>query len=413
MSTPKPKSKSKSKSKSDSTSLTASPPASPFQPPAPPSLVSIFWNFFVIGGTAYGGPAMMPAFRKRLVETVHWVSREEFRLGLGLCQTIPGGTLMQLAAYVGLGLRGLKGALAAYSGFSAPAFLLVTLLSAFYVKSQSLPLAVAVFAGLKVVVLGICLMSCLDFVRRFAPTKRHQVFTVAAAALFLAGAGAVTIVAGAALGGILLLEPGPAPESDRGQGSNQALRLALWLGGAELLGLGALYLTDRTLFDLAVSMIKVDMLAFGGFGVFPVMFAEVVQHRGWMDEHTFIDGMALAQVTPGPTMLASAFVGFCVRGVWGAVVASMSIFAASLVVVLAAARFRGAILGSVRARKALAGVLATLGGMIIAVCVSLGQVIPWGWQAAVLLLATLAALYKNVPTPWIVLCGAGVSMLVF
>jgi len=70
--------------------------------PEPSSLWKIFKSFFFVGATAYGGPAMMPSMRREVVEKRDFVSRAEFRLGLGLCQIIPGGTLMQLAAYTGL-----------------------------------------------------------------------------------------------------------------------------------------------------------------------------------------------------------------------------------------------------------------------------------------------------------------------
>jgi len=378
-----------------------------------PSSWSIFRGFFAAGASAYGGPAMMPTMRAEVVDKRKLVSREEFRLGLGLCQTIPGGTLMQLAAYIGLILNGLPGAVAGYLGFSAPAFILITLLSTFYAQTRSLPVALAVFAGLKVVVLAICLMSCLDFVKRFAPTRRHQAFTAGAAALFLAGAGVVPIIFVAAALGMAFLDPGPAPEKGHAVASTASLKLAGAIAAAQLLFMAGLYLWDRLLFDLAVSMIKVDLLAFGGFGVFPVMYAEVVQHHAWLDERTFLDGMALAQVTPGPTLLASAFVGYILRGVQGAVVASVGIFAASFVIILAAAHYRERIIGSSLARKALSGVLATLGGMIVAVSVSFAKAVPWGWPAALLLLLTLAALAKKVPAPLIVLGGAGLSMLLF
>jgi len=373
----------------------------------------IFKGFFIVGATAYGGPAMMPAMRREVVEKRGFVSREEFRLGLGLCQTIPGGTLMQLSAYIGLKLDGLPGALAAYSGFSAPAFLLMLALSAFYARTRGSHLSQAVCAGLKVVVLAICLMSCLDFVRRFAPTRRHQAFTAAAAALFLAGVGVVPIVFGAALLGLLSLSPGPAPDMGESGSTAGALRLAGYMALAMLLGMGVLLAVDPLLFDLAVSMIKVDMLSFGGFGVFPVMYAEVVEHRAWIDEATFIEGMALAQVTPGPSLLASAFMGYMVRGVAGAVVASVGIFAASFVIVLAAAHYRDRIVGSARARSALAGVLATLGGMIVAVSFALAKAVDWGWASGLLLVLTLAALAKKVEVYWIVLAAAALSMLLF
>jgi chromate transporter len=112
-------------------------------------------------------------------------------------------------------------------------------------------------------------------------------------------------------------------------------------------------------------------------------------------------------------MLASAFVGYVMRGVAGAVTASVSIFAASFVIVLAAAHYRDRIVGSRRARKALSGVLATLGGMIVAVSWTLAKAVPWGWQSSVILVLALGALAKKVPVYWIVLAAAGLSMLIY
>lgn len=377
------------------------------------SLWSVFWNFFVAGATAFGGPAMIPGVRAQIVERGGLLSRQDFALGLGLCQMLPGGTLIQLSAYTGLCLRGVPGAVAGYIGFSAPAFLMMLGLSMVYARTTSSPLVAAVFAGLKVVVLAVCLMASLDFLKKFARGWLERLFMALAAGLFLAGVGAIPIVAGAALGGLLLLDGGQASPQTGGGVVVRTTGVVAGLVAVILAGLAALFLTDRGLFDLAVSMIKVDMLAFGGFGCFPVMFAEVVEHRGWMDARTFIDGMALAQVTPGPVLQASAFVGYLTRGVAGAVVASVAVFVFSFVVVLMAGQFREKVLGSTRARRALAGVLATLGGMIVAVSVSLAGAVDWNWSAWTMLAASLAAMQVGVPTPWIVLAGGAVSLLLF
>ena len=95
----------------------------------------------------------------------------------------------------------------------------------------------------------------------------------------------------------------------------------------------------------------------------------------------------------------------------GALVASIAIFAASFIILLGAAQYRDAVMGSRLARKALTGVLATLGGMIVAVSVTLARAVPWRWQEAAILVAALLALGGRVPVPWIVLGGAGLSML--
>ena len=112
----------------------------------------------------------------------------------------------------------------------------------------------------------------------------------------------------------------------------------------------------------------------------------------------------------GQGMLASAFVGYWVRGVIGAVVASIAIFACSFIIVLAAAQYRDAIIASKLARKALSGVLATLGGMIVVVSITLAQAVHWGWPQGTVLVLSLIALAVHIPVPVIVLGGAGLSM---
>ncbi|MDP3428206.1 MAG: chromate transporter, partial [Humidesulfovibrio sp.] len=82
-------------------------------PPIQPSLPDIFRCFLRVGATAYGGPAMLPLMREHILKR-GWLNDEGFKVGMALCQAIPGGTLMQMAAYTGLVLRGLPGALAGF-----------------------------------------------------------------------------------------------------------------------------------------------------------------------------------------------------------------------------------------------------------------------------------------------------------
>ena len=386
----------------------------PSQPPArPATLWSIFWGFFVVGATAYGGPAMMPTLRDRVVDREGWMTQPEFGLGLGLCQALPGGTLMQLAAYVGLKLRGLSGAMAGYLGFSAPAFLLISLLGAFYAGAQSLPASVAAFAGLKVVVLGICLAACREFVVRFAPTPRHLFFTVGAAALFLAGAGVIPIIGGGHPGRRPLpaARPDPAPGPERpGPAHHGADRGAAGPGpgapGPALLrrppALRPVREHDQG-GHAGLWRVRGHPGDVRGGGAQPRLAGRAHLHgrHGPGPDH------------PGPTMLASAFVGYWMRGVVGAAVASVAIFSGSFVVILAAAQYRDQILASQTARKALSGVLATLGGMIVAVSVSLARAVHWGWPQYLVLALSLAALWKRVPVPLIVIAGAGISAWLF
>src|SRR5512137_410480 len=103
-----------------------------------PTLASIFFAFFLLGITAFGGPAMVAYIRKMVVEQKRWIDSAVFDDGVALCQAIPGATAMQVTAYVGLRIRRTAGSFAAFVGFGLPAFILMMVLSAVYVSISEL-----------------------------------------------------------------------------------------------------------------------------------------------------------------------------------------------------------------------------------------------------------------------------------
>ena len=114
-----------------------------------PSLRRLFGSFLRMGITAFGGPAMIAYIRKMAVVQKKWLDAESFQDGVALCQTIPGATVMQMAAYIGLRVRGVRGAVVSYIGFGLPAFLLMLVLSFAYARAHTLPAVVSVFSGLQ------------------------------------------------------------------------------------------------------------------------------------------------------------------------------------------------------------------------------------------------------------------------
>ena len=87
---------------------------------------------------------------------------------------------------------------------------------------------------------------------------------------------------------------------------------------------------DKDSFILSALMMRIDLFAFGGgFTSLPLMLHEIVGVKGWLDEKTFMDGIALGQVTPGPIVITAAFVGYLLNGSMGSVVATLSIFTPS------------------------------------------------------------------------------------
>jgi len=377
-----------------------------------PSVWRIFLTYLRIGASAFGGPGMLPFIRQRLVDRLGWFTNHEFKTGLALVQSIPGGPLVQLAAYLGHAKAGLPGALAAFIGFALPAWAMITAFAIIYQKTADLPAMLGALMGLKVVVVAVCFMASLDFLGRYAKTAMQRALAGGACVLFLIGLKPFMLILGGAIIGVLTFKDEPR-KPHVVNGEPQSWKTPLALLGLYVLFLAGCAFLDSPMLRFALSMGKVDLLSFGGFGAFPMMYAEVVRARGWLDERTFMDAMAMSQVTPGPFLLVSAFVGYHLKGMLGAVIGGVAVFAPSFLMVMAAIRMKDSVLSSDWAHKALAGVLAILSGLILAVAVSFAKAVDWGWPQGVLLVLALLALAKKVDILWVVLGGALASALLF
>ena len=358
----------------------------------------------------------MVAYIRELALRKRWLSEESFADGVVLCQSIPGATAMQTAAYVGLRARGPLGALAAFIGFGLPAFVLMAVLSAVYQASRDVQPVISAFRGLHVIVVALVANAALNFGRSSIRNWRDVLLAAGAAAfLIFHGSPILVIAASAALS--VLLYRGVAfaePPSHGGEsaGRRRMLLAALILALVAAAGLASLFFLDRALFRLAALMMKVDVFAFGGgFASVPLMLHEVVDARQWMDGRTFMDGIALGQVTPGPIVITATFVGYQTAGLAGAVVGTVGIFTPSFLMVLVSVPYFDRLNRHAVFRRALRGILASFVGLLLAVSVNFGIAIHWTVPSVLLALAAFAALRLKVDILWVVLVGACLSVL--
>lgn len=376
-------------------------------------LTKIFFSFFRVGLTAFGGPAMIPHIRRLALEQHAWVDEKGFRLGMSICQMIPGATVMQLSAYVGYRVRGLTGALAAFIGFGLPAFVLITLLSFFYFKYQDVGWILAAFAGLKVVVIAIVTHATIEFAKKYTKSIPDVLVGIGAACAILLQFHPALIIAAAMLLGLaaykdLPLPDGPPPACAVQNKTSSFARLLMGL----ILVLIALALLSPGLLGLMLRMMRVDIFAFGGgFAALPMMLHEVVHNAGWLSEKTFLDGIALGQVTPGPIVITAAFVGYAVKGLMGAIVAAIGIFSPSILMLLWAVPHCDRLLGSHLFRRAMHASLATLGGLMAATVFMLARPVNWSTAGVSLCVCAFAALRWRVDVLWVVLGGTAISLL--
>jgi chromate transporter len=379
-----------------------------------PTLVDLFLTFVRLGVTAFGGPAMIPYVGEFVVKRKKWMDPQAFKGGVALAQSIPGATLMQTVAYTGLRLKGLPGAVVSYVAFSLPAFILMLVFSAVYTSFGTLPRITSVFSGLQVVVIAIVAHAAYSFGKSSLKHYIHVLLAAASAAAFWLGVSPFFVILGAAAAGLIFLKGTVETQTAKGQRRLISPITLIGLLGVLVLGLLCLYLLRPDLFGLAVLMLKVDLFAFGGgFASLPLMLNQVVHVRGWMDAKTFMDGIALGQVTPGPIVITAAFVGFLKYRLLGAIVGTIAIFVPSFTLVLLIAPFFDRLKGSVLFSKGIHGVLASFVGLLFFVCIRFATAVPWDLLRVALFLAALAAILKKIDLLYIVLIAAAISLFLF
>jgi len=378
-----------------------------------PTIQELFLSFFRLGLTAFGGPAMVAQIRKMAVEGKEWLSDASFRDGVALCQMVPGATAMQAAAYVGLRSRGIGGAAASFTGFGLPACILMLILSALYARAHALPAVVSVFSGLQVVVVAIVAHAAFTFGKTWLKDWKGVLLALAAAVMFGFGVHPIGVILTAGLCGLGFYHRQTFPAADAsGDQKPYSLKPLAWILLIAASAFILLFLFQRRFFDLAFLMTKVDLFAFGGgFSSLPLMFNEVVHVRAWMDSLTFLDGIALGQVTPGPIVITATFIGYLQYGLPGGVIATVFIFLPSFLMVVGTVPYYDRLRSSPYFNRALRGILYSFVGLLLSVTIRFGLNVPWDVIRIILAGGTFTALFFNVKLIYPVIAGIAVSLL--
>jgi chromate transporter len=377
-----------------------------------PPLLELFTSFLGLGVTAFGGPAMVAYIRHMAVKKRRWLHPDSFDGGVALCQAIPGATAMQTAAYVGLHVRGVAGAAASFVGFGLPAFALMLLLSALYARTHNVPAIVSAFSGLRAIIVALVANATVSFGKTALKRWPHVLIAVLAAALFAWQASPFLVVV---LAGLLAAMFIPALPSQQGFSPTRpqiphTTKTVMIIVAATALAFLGLWLAQRRMFDLAVTMFRIDLFAFGGgFSSVPLMFHEAVQVRRWLDGPTLLNGIVLGQVTPGPIVITATFIGYLLAGPGGAAVATVGVFLPSFLLLLATAPYFDRLRTAPQFNKIVSGVLCSFVGLLLTVSARFAQGVTWDWLHLLLAVGAFIALRLKVNGLWILLIGTGLS----
>ena len=344
---------------------------------ASPSLRTLFGESLKIGCLGFGGPAGQIALMHRVfVDERKWIDEDHFQRMLAFCMLLPGPEAQQLATFVGWRLRGAWGALIAGWLFVIPGAFVVLALSGIYVTFGEVPWVSAVFAGVKAAVVALVAEALVKVGKRALKSDVAVWIAIAAFVALLFGAPfPLVILAAGAFGAFALSGQGRAPaiapeQRVRKGGLNALLWLALWLAPVGLLA--ATLGPEHILTQIAMLFSVLACVTFGGaYAVLAYLALEAAQ-RGWLSTAQMIDGLGLAETTPGPVILVNEFVGFLAGwsagGVWlalaGATLAVWCTFAPSFVWIFAGAPLADRLQDNPRAQGALAGITAAVLGVI-------------------------------------------------
>ena len=291
---------------------------------AHPSFAEATKLWFKIGCLGFGGPAGQIALMHRLVvDERKWVGEAQFLHALNFCMLLPGPEAQQLATYLGWLLHGVKGGLVAGILFVLPGFCVILALSAAYAAFGQLPWLMGVFFGLKCAVIALVAEALWRVAKRALKQPIHVVVAVLAfLALFVLRIPFPLVILAAALVGLVMVlrssgeMPSNASEKVLVQSATAPhpmrtilLGAVLWLGPIALLArvLGS----DHVFPQMGWFFAKMAVVTFGGaYAVLAYVAQQAVQNYGWLTTSNMIDGLALAETTPGPLILVLSFVGY-------------------------------------------------------------------------------------------------------
>lgn len=376
--------------------------------PAPVSLRQAFWVWLRIALLSFGGPAGQIAVMHRiLVEEKRWIGEQRFLHALNYCMLLPGPEAQQLATYIGWLLHRTRGGIVAGVLFIVPGALSIMALSWIYVLYGRVGIVSALFFGLKAAVLAVVLQAVVRIGGRALKTTPARLLAAAAFVLiFFLGAPFPLIVLGAGLIGWWAGRTGHAAFRGGGHGASgghavadaetllgEALPaharpgwratvrtalvcLALWLVpvAALVIGLGP----DHVFSRIATFFSTMALVTFGGaYAVLAYVAQQAVEGYGWLGAGEMLDGLGMAETTPGPLIMVLQFVGFLgayrdagllsplVAGTLGGLLATWVTFAPCFLWIFLGAPFIERLRGHAAVASALAAITAAVVGVVL------------------------------------------------
>jgi chromate transporter len=359
--------------------------------------------FLRLGTLGFGGPvALVGQMERELVTERGWLSKDEMREVIAVCQSLPGPLAIQVGIFISYLRGGFWGAWAGGWAFILPNFAIVAALGALYVHFGGLQPVTAIFYGVSPAVIALILHSCY----RLAKLGMEDALQWAIAGacflvtVILQAEVALLFIAAGTLGLLWYGTPLRRPPS--------ATTLMVAVPAAPIVNSGVLA-------KLLLFFLKAGALTFGsGLVIVPFLQQGVVQEHGWLGEREFLIAVAIGMISPGPVVITATFVGYLVAGFWGAVAATVGIFLPSFLLILIAAPILKRHRGNKNVQGFVKGAYAAAIGTILGASVLLGRIAIGDWLTLLIGVVSLAVLFRwKVSNPLLMAVAAVIGLIAF
>ena len=428
------------------------------------TLGGLFLSFFKIGLVGFGGGiAVLAQIRALTVRHRRWLSDFEFAEGLALAQSLPGTSAGNSVTYIGLRLRGWRGAVVAMCGFILPSMLIMIGLAIVYKHLRTFSDTQRFFHGLNGAVVALILVTAWRMGKNIL-TERWQWILAVSAFLTVAilEATVLEVVFAAGLIGIYIDSFGkkqlqqlrslrtivmrrrlrartrltkqrrarkpqffrnylssrfnelPQGSTDE-QVEQEPEESTTTLRSVGLFALGLpLFAKLGLLLTLASIFLRMGSVTFGGGLVMvPLIESEVVNTHHWLTHQEFADAFALGQITPGPVLITATFVGYRVAGTLGALIATISIFLPAFLMTIAAGSSLRRFRSNEQVQSFLRGIAPAVVGLLVAAALSIGRAGIHSWVGLSIMIAAILTLIRFRPNAFWVILGAGLIRFLF
>jgi chromate transporter len=363
--------------------------------------------FLRLGLLGFGGPvALVGQMERELVSERAWLTKQQMREAIAVCQSLPGPLAIQVGIYIAYLRGGFWGAWIGGWAFIFPNFVIVAGLGALYVYFGDLKPVTAIFYGVSPAVIALILHSCYRLAKLGMEDWLQWVIAIACLAVtVILQAEVALLFLGAGFVGVLyygtIWKRRPPP----------VLQIALLPPLSQL----APTASGSTLTKLFLFFLKAGALTFGsGLVIVPFLEQGLVKQYGWIDEHQFLIAVAVGMISPGPVVITATFVGYLVAGFWGSLVSTIGIFLPSFILVLVVAPLLARHGANPNIQGFVRGAYAAAIGTILGASFLLGRIAIGDWLTVLIGTVSLAVLFRwKVSNPLLIAVTAVVGLIAY